>query len=373
MNKATKRFTVIIGIVMSVAMVGSLLIPLFSGQVGYTENLAETPRPTPLPEPTYPPPPDIAVIDFDQMLLHPSGLFTLAVPTGWQSSSHSSTVDELRAGLSNSAAHSVVEARIIKNSDGISDASDLSAFFSRDWLGQTWRDYWNWEETSRKIAEDGSVVIDFNLQRSRTHFIARQVSWLQEGDIYSARVVTAENAPQELKFLLDGVIDGVRRLEVYRDAPFDWNAYFDNADKHMIRFPSAWEVTDAAQGLPATIVGDAVILVVETQDVALNSESDALDWMGKWRDGIEALTVESVESGDASGYLVSYRRSTLDGAPESGLALMLHGSDNRLHVANARVGEVDVDLLQLENDDYGLREVLDSFHLLPALDASTDQ
>ena len=372
MNKATKRFTVVIGIVMSVAMVGSLLIPLFSGQVGYTENLNETPQPTPLPEPTFPPPPDVSVIDFDQLLLHPSGLFTVAVPSGWQSASHSNTADELRAGLSNSEAHSVIEARIIKNPGGINESGELSAFFSRDWLGQTWRDYWNWEETSRKINEDGSVVIDFNLQRSRTHFIARQVSWLQDGDIFSARVVTAENAPQELKFLLDGVVNSVRRLDAYRDGSFEWNAYFDNTDKHMVRFPSAWEVSDAAQGLPATIVSDAVVMVVETQDVALNSESDAIDWMGKWRDGVEALTVESVESGEASGYLVSYRRSTLDGAPESGLALMLHGTDNRLHVANARISDVDVDLLQLDNDEYGLREVLDSFRLLPALDASTD-
>ena len=141
MNKATKRFTVVIGIVMSVAMVGSLLIPLFSGQVGYTENLNETPQPTPLPEPTFPPPPDVSAIDFDQLLLHPSGLFTVAVPSGWQSASHSNTADELRAGLSNSEAHSVIEARIIKNPGGISESGELSAFFSRDWLGQTWRDY----------------------------------------------------------------------------------------------------------------------------------------------------------------------------------------------------------------------------------------
>lgn len=356
---------------MSVAMVGSLLIPLFSGQVGYTENLAETPRPTPLPEPTFPPPPDISAIDFDDLLLHPSGLFTMAVPTGWQSASHSNSPDELRAGLNNGEALSVVEARIIRNTGGISEVSDLSAYFSRDWLGQTWRDYWDWEETSRKVTDDDEVIIDFNLSRSRSHFIARQISWLQDGDIFSARVVTAENASQELKFLLNGLVESIQRLDTYREAPFDWNAYFDNIDKHMLRFPSAWEVTDAAEGLPATIVGEAITMVVETQDVALTSESDAIDWMGKWRDGVEALTVEPVEIGGANGYRISYRRSTLDGAPESGLALMLHGSDNRLHVANARIADVDVDLLQLESDDYGLREVLDSFRLLPELDAST--
>ena len=30
----------------------------------------------------------------------------------------------------------------------------------------------------------------------------------------------------------------------------------------MVRFPSNWEVTDAAEGLPATIEGDSVVLVV---------------------------------------------------------------------------------------------------------------
>ena len=371
MNKTTKRFTVILGIIMSVAMVASLLIPLFSSQVGYTENLAEAERPTPLPEPTFPPPPDIASISFDETLLHPSGLFTMAVPTGWQSASHSNTVDELRAGLSNSAAHSVVETRIIKNQAGISDADALNAFFDEGWLSQTWRDYWDWEETSRKLTDDGRVVIDFNLSRSRSHFIARQVSWLENGDIYSARVVTAENAPAELKFLLDGVIQSMARLDAFPEAPFDWNAYFDNLDKHMIRFPSDWEVADAAAGLPATIIGDKAILVLETQDVALASDSDAIDWMTKWRDRVEPLTAEPIQVGESSGYQVSYRRSTLDGAPESGIALMLHGTDNRLHVANIRVGATDSDLLQLEADDFGVRAVLDTFRLLPGLDATT--
>ena len=192
--------------------------------------------------------------------------------------------------MSNSEAHSVVEARIIRNSGGISETSDLSAYFDRDWLSQTWRDYWNWEETSRKSTDDGRVIIDFNLLRSRTHFIARQVSWLQDGDIYSARVVTTENAPQELMFLLDGLAESVQRLDVYRDAPFDWNAYFDNRDKHLIRFPSAWAVTDAAQGLPATIVGDAVTLVVETQDVAAQQRKRCARLDGKmalWHRGLD--------------------------------------------------------------------------------------
>ena len=68
MGKTTKTFTYIIGIVMTVAMVGSLILPMISSQVGVGESYLETPQPTPFPEPTMPPPPNTAAIDFRQPL-----------------------------------------------------------------------------------------------------------------------------------------------------------------------------------------------------------------------------------------------------------------------------------------------------------------
>ena len=118
MGNTTKTLTYIIGIVMTVAMVGSLILPMISSQVGVGESYLETPQPTPFPEPTMPPPPEISLIDFDSRYLHRSGLFTLGAPTGWSPSSDSSTADELRAGLNNSDAQSVVEFRISRNHTG---------------------------------------------------------------------------------------------------------------------------------------------------------------------------------------------------------------------------------------------------------------
>ena len=371
MNTTTKRFTVIVGIVMTFAMVGSLLIPLFSGQVGYTENLAETPGPTPLPEPTFPPPPDISAIDFDSLYLHQSGLFTMAVPTGWEAGSDSNTPDELRASLSNSDAQSVVEARIIKNYNGISDAGELDAFFGRDWLNQSWREYWDWEETSRKITDDGHVVIDFNLRRSRNLlYSTARILASERRNLQCACSHCGKRPSRRSNFLLSGVVNSLQRLEVYLEAPFGWSGYFDNLDKHMIRYPSGWLITDAADGLPATFVGEDVTLALETLDVALSSETDAIDWIEKWRGGVEAVAVEPAEVGEAKGYRISYRLTTLDGDIESGLAIVLHGADNRLHVANARIGGVDVDLLKVNGEEFGLRAVLDSFRLLPWLDVT---
>ncbi|MDE2777059.1 MAG: hypothetical protein OXI77_14105 [Chloroflexota bacterium] len=370
MNKTTKTFTYIIGIVMTVAMVGSLILPMISSQVGLGDSYIETPQPTPFPEPTMPPPPDTAAIDFENRYLHRSGLFTIGAPTGWQPATDSNTVDELRAGLNNIEAQSVVELRISKNFAGVADADSLSAFIDDAWLGHTWSGYSGWDETGRKIVGDEVVQIDFNLRRGRSNLIARQESWIEAGDIYSARVVTAENASQALKFLLGGLASSVERVSEYADPPYDWDAYFDNLDKHMVRFPSSWEVADAAPGLPATIKGDSVVLVISTLDVALASEDEAVDWAENWRAGVKAGGAEAVDVAGAAGYKVSYRLSTLDGAVASGMMIMLHGTDNRLHVANIRMPDLDEDLLDADPAEYPWLAVVDSFRLLPNLEVS---
>ncbi len=369
MNRTTKTLTYVIGIIMTIAMVGSLILPMLSGNIGQAGIDAEAARPTPLPEPTLPPPPDTASISFDRAYLHSSGLFTLGAPTGWIQSAGSNTADELRASLTNASLLSVVEARISKNHAGLADSEALSAFLDNTWLGQTWSGYSRWDETSRKTTADGIVQIDFNLARGRSHMIARQESWLEGGEIYHVRVVMAENASQALKFILQGVADSIVRLPFYADAPFGWEAYFDNTDKHIVRYPSDWEVTDAAEGVPATIVGDLGSLVISTVDVALNSEEEAIDWIQTWRSGVEAHTVEAIEIDGNAGFKVSYRHSTLDGDSESGLAIMLNGADNRLHMANLRLSDMDEDLLAVEPSEFPWLATIDSFRLVPDFQA----
>ncbi len=369
MNRTTKTLTYIIGIIMTIAMVGSLVLPMLTGNIGQAEIDAEAARPTPLPEPTLPPPPDTASISFDRAFLHDSGLFTIGAPDGWTPIAGGNTTDELRASLTNASLMSVVEARITRNNNDLGDSEALSAFLDNAWLGQTWSGYSRWDETSRKITDDGVVQIDFNLSRGRSHMIARQESWLEGGDIYSVRVVMAENAAQELKFILRGVIDSIQGLPIYAGAPFGWAAYFDNLDKHIVRYPSGWELTDAAEGLPATIAGDGATLVLSTVDVAVSSEDEAIDWIQSWRSGVKARTVEAVEVDGNVGFKVSYHLSTLDGESESGLAIMLNGADNRLHVANLRLKHVNEDLLAVDASDFPWLATIDAFRLVPDLQA----
>ena len=367
MSKTTKTFTYVIGIVMTIAMVGSLILPMLSGQIAQGDFEAEAEAPTPFPEPTLPAPPDISSLEFDSKYLHNSGLFTVSAPAGWIVGSGSNTADELRASLTNSAYLSVIEVRISKNHTGIADLDALSSYLDKTWLNHTWSGYSTWDETSRKATADGKVQIDFNLSRGRSHMIARQESWLQDGDIYSVRVIMAENAPAELKFILQGIADGIERLPIYTGARFDWDAYFDNLDKHIVRYPSDWEVSDAAPGLPATIIGEDATLAVATFDVAINSEDQANDWIEAQRSSIEARSVAAIEVAGAPGYKVSYRHTSLDGDIESGLLVMLNGTDNRLHVANLRLAGHDQDLLSTDHAELAALAVIDTFQLTPDL------
>ncbi len=367
MNRTTKTFTFIIGIIMSIAMVGSLILPMLSGQIAQGDIEAEA-APTPYPEPTMPAPPDISMISFDNTYLHSSGLFTVRAPTGWVAGSVSNTPDELRASFNNSDYLSVVEARISENHAGIEDLDALDAFLDKTWLNHSWSGYSSWRETSRKTTDDGVVQIDFNLARGRSRMIARQESWLEGGDIYSARVVMAENAARELKTILASLSEGIERLPVYADAPFGWTAYHDNLDKHILRYPREWELTDAAPGLPATITGDGLILTIASHNVAIGSEEQAADWVEAQRSGIKAHTAIAVDLAGAPGYKVSYRYTTLDGELASGLLLMLNGADDRLHVANLRVSNLNEDLLAEEHSALPGLDVLDSFRLMPDLD-----
>jgi hypothetical protein len=128
--------------------------------------------------------------------------------------------------------------------------------------------------------------------------------------------------------------------------PFDWQAYYDHILNHIIRYPSGWTVTDSAPGRPASITGsDGEALRVEAlPDTAIADEDAASAWVESQRSGSTVSSVVPVVRGDASGFSVAYAFTTADGAPQSGLAVLLNGADGTLHVANLHFSAENMDL-----------------------------
>ncbi len=360
MSDMNKRLSVLIGVVMVVAMFGSTLIPLFS-------TTPQVIQPTAMPEPTLPPPiTDLSTITFETRYLHPSGLFSVGVPSGWQTTTTVKNANEAVVNMINSSVFSVVVASVIRPTEPVATVEEVSAFFNAEWLGPSWREYASWEETARRTEGD-QLLIDFNVRQGGRNYIVRQRSWTDGDWIYFVRVLTLENGAEMLKYLVDTLPSTLQPNKQLADQPFDWTGYFDTVDRHLIRYPQTWTLEDAAPGRPASISGDGVVLRVETVVGPIADEAAARAWVQVSRPNATILSVAPIEEG-AGGWRVAYQFTNVDGDLQSGLSVLLNSADDKVHVANVRVpGDYDLSS-DLANTPYAVvQDVLASFTLLPDL------
>ncbi len=365
-----KRMTYIIGFGL-VAILGlSTILPLLSTNV--TTPIQQAPvEPTALP--TFPPPPDPSTITFDETYLHPSGLFTVAEPNGWSPSQPLTTQEQVRAVFSNTQQQGVIQVDVDRPASAGEAAltlDDVDARFNDSWLSASWREYTSWEESSRE-REDDRLVIDFALGLRGQTYVARQTAWTDGDWIYSVRVVMPENATNSLLYILDNVANSLKPNKAFAGTPFNWNAYFDPQATHVIRYPAEWDLADSAPGRPASIQGNgSAVLRVEAQsDTQISSEEEARTWAEQLRSNVSVLSVEPVSRDDSEGYSVAYSYRTVDGDAQSGLALLLNGPEDQLHVANLRFtgNEVDLNAAEVDEQYSNLLDVLDTFTIMPEL------
>jgi hypothetical protein len=333
-----QRTLVVISVVMVFAMLSSTVIGLIRN-VG--QSSATNIEPTATPAPTVPAPVEnLESIAFAQSYLHPSGLFTAAVPAGWNVSSELNNTGEAQVSMQNSAQLSVIEIRVTRPTaeQDITTPEGVSTIFDNSWLASSWSGYTSWTEADRKI-EDSSVIIDFNLNRAGQDYIARQESFTDGTWVYSVRVITPSNASQMLRHVLENEVASLQPVQQYVGAPMEWNAYYDATADYVIRYPGLWTVADSAAGAPVSISGHNTQLRVEVLPNAIDSEEAASAYVQALRSGTTVLSVEPVEQFGASGFSVAYTLVTLDGDTQSGLVTILN-DDSGSHAANVLLTNV---------------------------------
>lgn len=341
MQSGARRASIILGVFMAVVLIAGVILPLFSQNATTTQTI----QPTDAPVPTFPPPiSDFTTISFDEYYLHPTGLFMIAQPTGFDVSQPNSSVTIAQVNMVDQEALSVIDAYVEDAGTAIS-AADLDARFNEATLDQSWSRFNNWTELSRRMDGD-TLVIDFEVILQNMTYVARQRVWTDGEWIYVVRVLAPENATDFLVFLLDQLAGTMQPFKVFVGTPFDWQAYYDHTLSHIIRYPSGWVVADSAPGRPASITGtDGEALRVEAQaNTSVADEEAARAWVERQRSGATVLSVAPVTRDEVSGFSVAYTFRTADGAPQSGLAVLLNGTDGTLHVANLRFAAEDVDL-----------------------------
>ena len=372
-NNTTRTISYVFGISMAILMVLSLILPALTRNMNQPQT--EQTEPTEVPIPTFAPPlEDFSGISFNEQFLHPSGLYAVSVPTGWEVVPPAPTgptgVAEL--SMNNPDTESVITTMVEAPEQPVTNADDLNDYFNAGRLAGSWPRFQRGSQELRRDIVDDRLIIEFALEDAQQReFFARHASWTDGEWIYTARVVVPKNGVDLLNFLLEPVIDGIQPLVRFQDTPLTWEGYFDQVDRHVLRYPSTWRLTDGGTaGQPTSFESaDGTDVLVEAMPDTLPDEDAAVAWVEALRGGITADSVESVSREGGEGWQVAFTYTDADGAPHSGLAVLLNGIDDQLHVALAVLPEGGINLLDAA--DAGVfavvRQALDTFSLVTGL------
>jgi hypothetical protein len=350
MQNNTRRISLVLGIFMLVVLVAGAILPIFQQNIAQTTERVE---PTAAPTNTYPPPvTDFSGIALDQLYLHPTGLFTIAQPTGWTITAPSTQQGVAQVGMNNGSNLSVIDAYIQKPLTSVTTAQQVSDTLTQDVLSATWRQYRRWEETNRRI-ENERVVMDFSIDFNRQQYVARQVSWTDGEFIYSVRVVVPENGIELLRYLIDNLPATMTINRAVAGVPFDWQASYDPIANHIIRYPQGWVVQDNAPGRTTSLAGaNGEALRIETRPLTTPlDEAFARNFVTSEQANASVTSVQPITRGTVSGFAVSYTFTTADGEPRSGMAQLLDAGNGTVHIANLRFPAPNVDLNALPGID----------------------
>jgi hypothetical protein len=356
-----------------IMIIGSMLLSTVAPGLG-TNNAAQpatismdTPEPTAVTFPT--PDPAGPNVVASGMFVHPSGTFLLMQPQGWLAAP---TTTETIASVSlvNNVLFSVVHA-YIQAYTYPQDVTALDAENSADQLASSWSAYDTWRETNRTVGED-RLTIDFELVLTGNTYLARQITWGSDIDPNLAvvlRIVVPDNNPALLDALAEAIIPSYHLIPEAVSVPLNWQGYVDQTLGYEIRLAPGWQIVDGGPGSTVTFATEGMTLTLSVEpDTALDGEDAARAWVEASRTDAEVVAIEPLERENESGFSVAYRFPNADGAPQSGLALLLPTANGSLLSANLRIETGGVNMLAEDLDpSYSLvTQMLGSLAPLPA-------
>jgi hypothetical protein len=336
----SQRLYTYFAIFIAALMALSVIFPLFS----LNNPVVQDVEPTDAPTATQPAPPtDLSAIGFENTYLHPSGLFTVAQPTGWEPGAPGNTGVEASIRMNNPQYLTDVESFVIAPSSPVTTAEEVSNYFAD--ISATVRGYVSPRETGRRV-ENGQSLIDFEVTQSQQPYIGRQVAWTDGQWIYGVRVVAPTNLRDLLLYLLENEPQTLEVNELFTSSPLGWTSFYNPQAGEIIRYPSNWTIVDGGVGSTVTINGFSgeVLRLEVPSEGQVADEAAAQAQVESLRPGATIASVIPVERNGGSGYAVAYNEQSLDGVGESGLAVLLNGDDGLLHIANIRIPVANVDL-----------------------------
>lgn len=341
---------------------------------GTTNNISDiedfdplpTIPPTQIPLPT--PEPDGPNLTLRALDIQSNGLFQVTVPNDWEIAENRFNPAVPRARITYDSPinlrYSVIDVILdfginYPSHEALSTDYLTTTYFRSEWSAE----YQGMLETSRTVGD--TITIDFELAASGQGFLARQVSWLDNGWLHSVRAVVPSNNPLLLDALIDMIVPTFVSYNDQRETDFSWTAYTDSEQGFLIRYPN-WQESARSLLTATDLPAQARLRTILAQPLAALEDAEAFV-MNTLRPGSEVLSSQVTEREYGSGYLVSFSDVDSDGNPVSGMAALLNDDAGDLYVADIRLEEPTINLLSLEADSpyQQLRDVLDTFMILP--------
>jgi hypothetical protein len=373
-QKNTQRMIYAFGISMATIMALSLILPAISSNLNNSQPQPQdtAPTATAVVNPTPLPITDFSSIIFEEDYLHPSGLYSVEVPTGWVVLSSPSLSTQTQTTLSNFNAQSEIYVYIEKPSVPITTMEELSAYFSGASLSSSWRAFGGGVELLFRDEVDGKLIVDFALDGGDgTEYLAQHTAWFDEDWIYVVRIFVPSNASELLFHMRDMMVESIHTIDRFNDTPVVWQSYYDFGTENIMRFPPTWRVSDGGLGLPISIesvVESGVRVRMEAQEGNVADEDAARAWVEDTHDGIEVASVAPTTH-ENGGFSVAYNYTDADGNGVSGLVVLFNGMDEQLHIAELQIPDGGVDLNSDEaRETYGdATMAMDTFSMLSGL------
>lgn len=371
MKKRTNRRTLAFYILMAVVLAVGTFATVINPDLGSSDDIASTvipstPRPTPFTFPT--PEPNGPTLTLQPPIVNSSGLFQLAVPEGWEvtSNTYDFNLPGARSAFLNSSRLSVIDAQLLVGINYPSHQALSDDYFTTDYFFRAWGSYEGFTETSRTVGD--SIIIDFELGLGGQTYLARQIAWMDEDWVRLVRLVVPDNNPALLDQLQEMIVPTFISYDDQRGTSPTWVAYSDTERRLLIRHPN-WVLVSGGSVpiLEAPLLPASMILRVQ-EETLLSSLDEAEAFVQETlRPEAAILSSQATNREYGNGYMVSFSHRDNEGNPVSALAVLLNDDANNLYIAEIRLTQSGVDLLQPnETPEYQeLRSIADSFMILP--------
>ena len=381
------RIVALVALVLIFGLSGLQLAQNGLAKVGVTPT-AGSGSATPFTFPTVPP--GGTTIQFAKTYIHPTGLFSISQPIGWdmppgseentntsnpvtQGAGTPGTSQLTRAGVTfiDSNTLSVIHVYTEHNSASqFATIQDLDKSYDAAYFKAAWANFTGGSKETSRTTDNNQSVVSFTLSLNGNTYLGRQISVLDHGWVKAIRLVTPDNNPGLMDNLQNTVWPTMQFFPVEANTPMTYPVIVDPVFGYVMRYLPNWAFITGAAGTPFVVSGSASGIPGKLTSFGepgkqINSEADVRAWVAAHSASATVQTVQPATINGASGFNVSYQMADADGNVSSAVSTLLNGAKS-LIVATFTVNTPKLDLLGTTNVPPDLATMRNTLLVIPA-------